>query len=205
MMLLLAFAGSYVLGSVPTGYLLVKWMKRMDVRSVGSGSTGATNVARVAGVGASAVVFFVDVAKGLLAVGVVAPWVLGIATATDRLACGLAAVLGHTFPLFLSFRGGKGVATTIGVLLAAMPDIAAVALAVWVVCFAIWRYVSVGSLAAAMTIPVMQIGTRQSLSEVAFGAALAALIVVRHRANIARLRRGEELRVGHRPSGEIRS
>ncbi|MBI2104893.1 MAG: glycerol-3-phosphate 1-O-acyltransferase PlsY [Candidatus Omnitrophica bacterium] len=197
---LLALTGSYLVGSIPTAYLLVKRLKRVDVRTVGSGNVGATNVTRVAGMGAGAVVFLLDVAKGLIAVWGMSPWLARPVTPAAQLACGLAAVLGHSFPVFLRFRGGKGVATTIGVLVGAVPLIAAGCLAVWVGSFLIWRYVSVGSLAAAATLPLLQLLAHRPLPERWLGSALALVIIARHRANILRLLRGTEHRAG-RPRG----
>lgn len=197
---ILALTGSYLVGSIPTAYLLVKRLKRIDVRTVGSGNVGATNVTRVAGVGAGTLVFCLDLVKGLVAVWGLAPWVARPVTPTAQLACGLAAVLGHVFPVFLGFRGGKGVATTIGVLLGTVPFMAAVCLAVWVGCFLIWRYVSVGSLAAAVTLPLLQFLAHRPLPERWLGAALAAVLIARHRTNILRLLRGTEHRAG-RPRG----
>jgi glycerol-3-phosphate acyltransferase PlsY len=196
--LILALIGCYLVGSIPTAYLVVKWLKRVDVRTIGSGNVGATNVTRIAGIWAGAVVFLIDAVKGLIAVLILARWLLNPLTPVAQLGCGLTAVVGHSFPLFLKFRGGKGVATTIGVLLGTMPLVASVCLIAWVVCFLIWRYVSVGSLAAAATLPLAQIVTRQTLSEVLLGAALALLIIVRHRTNIERLAQGKEHRVGRR-------
>jgi len=194
-----ALIGSYLIGSIPTAYLLVKRWKRLDVRTVGSGNVGATNVARVAGSRAGAIVFVLDLAKGLVAVLGLAPWLIQPVSPAAQLGCGLSAVLGHAFPLFLSFRGGKGVATTIGVLLGTMPLVAAACLAVWLACVLVWRYVSVGSMAAAVTLPIAQALTHRPLPEILLGSALALLIIGRHRANIARLVQGTEHRVG-RPS-----
>ena len=187
---------SYLVGSIPTAYVLVKWLKRVDVRTVGSGNVEATNVTRVAGMKAGAVVFLLDVAKGLVAVRLLAPWLLSELTPTRQLACGLAAVLGHLFPVFLAFRGGKGVATTIGVLIGTMPLVAGVSLVVWAVGFLMWRIVSVGSLAAAVVIPLTQLATHQGLPEVLLGTTIAVLILIRHRANLERLLKGSEHRVG---------
>ena len=194
--MIVALLWSYLIGSFPTGFLVVKWLKRVDLRTVGSGNIGATNVGRVAGTGASAAVFLIDAAKGVVPVLLIAPQVSEVPGSTAALACGLAAVLGHNFPLFLKFKGGKGVATTIGVLLSAMPIIGMVYLLVWGVCFMIWRYVSVASLSAAVSIPLMQLLLRRSSTEIWLGAVFALLIVARHRANIDRLRRGTEPRVG---------
>ena len=194
--LLAACAASYLVGSIPTAYLAVRWLKRVDVRTVGSGNVGATNVTRAAGLGPGIAVFLVDLGKGLAAVLVLAPWLVApeVLTPAVRLACGLWAVLGHAFPVFLRFQGGKGVATTIGVLLGTMPPVAGICLAVWVFGFALSRYVSVGSLAAAAALPVVQLLMRQTLSEIVLGTALGALIIARHQANIARLAQGTEHR-----------
>ena len=193
--LLAGLTGSYLIGSIPTGFLLVAWLKKVDVRKLGSGNVGATNVARVAGKKASGVVFALDLAKGLVAAGLLAPWLLGSADPLGRLACGLAAVLGHTFPVFLAFRGGKGVATTIGVLVAASPWMAAVFLGLWAVSAVVWRYVSVSSIVAGATIPLTQLVMRQGLPETVVGSCLGLLIVVRHRENITRLLQGREPKI----------
>jgi glycerol-3-phosphate acyltransferase PlsY len=195
---LLGLLGSYLIGSIPTAYLLVKRLKGVDVRTIGSGNVGATNATRVAGVWAGVAVFLIDAAKGLVAVWLIAPWSLASPSSTQRLACGMAAILGHNFPVFLRFRGGKGMATTIGVLLGTMPLVALGLLLVWAVAFAIARYVSVGSLAAAAALPALQLASGQSRSDVVIGAALALLIVVRHRSNISRLLQGTEHRAGKR-------
>lgn len=187
-----AVVGSYLIGSIPTGYLVVKWLKRIDVRTMGSGNVGATNVTRVAGAWAGRAVFVLDLAKGLVAVWVLAPALATPMTLTAQLACGLAAVAGHCFPVFLKFSGGKGVATTIGVALGAVPGIAGIALAVWLACFVVWRYVSLASLAAAIAVPLLLLVTRRAMTDVVLGALLSTLIIARHRENIARLLRGSE-------------
>ena len=194
--LLGALALSYLAGSIPTAYLVVKWLKRVDVRTIGSGNVGATNATRAAGWWAGAGVFAVDLAKGWLAVSVIAPRLLHDPVPAARLACGLLAVIGHAFPVFLKFKGGKGVATTIGVLAGGVPHVFWACLAAWVIAFALSRYVSVGSLAAAATLPIMQILLERPLAEVLLGMALAGLIIVRHRANIGRLLQGTESRAG---------
>lgn len=194
----LALADAYLLGSIPTAYLMVWWLKRMDVREVGSGNVGATNATRVAGFKIGVVVFLMDALKGWVAVQVLAPRLLLPLAPMVPLACGLTAVLGHLFPIWLRFRGGKGVATTIGVLIGAQPQAALVVLGVWLLVFLPWRTVSLASLAAAIAIPITQLVTRRSPGEVAVGGTLALLIIVRHGANIARLAQGTEPRVGVR-------
>jgi glycerol-3-phosphate acyltransferase PlsY len=194
---LLALGGSYLIGSIPTAYLLVKRLKGVDVRTVGSGNVGATNVTRTAGLGAGAAVFLVDAMKGLAAVWGVAPALQPEPIPMFRLVCGAAAVVGHIFPVFLKFRGGKGVATTIGVLVSLSPVVALTFAVVWVLVFLLTRYVSAASIAAAAAIPVGLLLDQRLPEELLLGAALAVLIVIRHRANIQRLMQGTEHRFGH--------
>ncbi len=191
-----ALAVCYLLGSIPTAYLLVKVTKGVDIRTVGSGNVGATNAMRAAGCAVGAVVYLVDLGKGVLAAAVVPRWLLGAPTPGVALACGVVAVLGHDFPCFLRFRGGKGVATTMGALLGSMPLVAGLIVGVWVAVFALCRYVSVASLAAAVAIPFSQLGLHRTHVEVVFGAVLALLVLVRHRSNLQRLLSGTEHRAG---------
>ena len=197
----LALLASYLVGALPTGYLVVKRLLRMDIRTAGSGNVGATNVARVAGARAGAAVFLLDAAKGWIAVRGIAPWLIPSLTEAARLDCGVMAVLGHAFPVFLGFRGGKGVATMIGVLLGAAPAVAALCLAVWVAVFAVSRYVSAASVAAAAMLPVAQALTGAALPEIFLGASLALLVILRHRDNLQRLREGTEPRMGRLRKG----
>lgn len=192
--LVVAVIGAYLIGSVPIGYLLVKWVKRIDVRTVGSGNVGATNVTRAAGTAAGLVVLGLDLGKGLLAVLGLAPWLIHPVTPAAQLACGLAAVVGHTGSVFLKLRGGKGVATTIGVLVGVSPLIAAICLGVWAIVFVVWRYVSLASLAAAAMLPLAQMLMHRARAEILVGVTLALLIIVRHHANITRLVQGTEHR-----------
>lgn len=196
--LIAALGSAYLVGSIPTAYLLVKLVKRVDVRTLGSGNVGATNALRVAGTWAGLTVLLSDLAKGLVAVLVIAPLLLRSATPTLQLACGVMAVVGHVFPVFLKFRGGKGVATTIGVLLGIMPFTAGVFLVVWVIAFLGCRYVSVGSMAAAIALPITQLLHRRTWFEILLGVILATVILVRHRANVVRLVQGQEHRFRRR-------
>jgi len=192
---LLALTSSYLLGSIPTAYLLVRYVKRIDVRTVGSGNVGATNASRVLGMGGGIAVFLLDALKGLAAVLAIAPWAWGEPTGAQRLACGVAAVVGHNFPVFLGFRGGKGVATTIGVMIGTMPHIAALAGVVWAVGFALTRYVSLSSLVAILLMPLGQWFQHRPVSELWCGLFLTALILARHHGNIRRLLAGQERRI----------
>ena len=199
--LIIALFVSYLVGSIPTGYLLVRWVARTDVRRIGSGNVGATNVTRAAGAGAGLAVLLLDIAKGLMATCVLAPWLVSSPTTAVRLACGVAAVLGHTFPVWLRFTGGKGVATAIGTLLGAEPRLAAVSLGVWAVLFAARRIVSLASVGAAVAFPIAQMVAARPLVDVLLGAGLALLIIVRHRANLARLAHGTEPKFSGRTHG----
>ena len=198
--LILGLLSAYLVGSIPTAYLLVQWTRRVDVRTVGSGNVGATNATRAAGPFIGLLVFLIDLAKGVVATIVLAPLLVHPSNQTIRLACGLAAVLGHSFPVFLKFRGGKGVATTLGVLFGSGPVIAGMCLAVWLACFVPWRYVSVGSIGAAITLPLTQLWTHRPPSEVLLGTALAVLVIARHWSNIVRLMEGQEHRIGRKNS-----
>lgn len=190
-----ALAASYLVGSIPTAYLLVKWLTGADVRTLGSGNVGATNAARAAGGRVGVLVFAIDVAKGLLVVQGIALWLVPSLTPAARLDCGVLAVIGHAFPVWLKFRGGKGVATTIGVLWGALPAAAAVCVAVWVAVFALTRYVSVASLAAAAALPLAQLAAGADTAEAVLGLSLSLLIMLRHADNLRRLRAGTEPRV----------
>jgi glycerol-3-phosphate acyltransferase PlsY len=187
-----------VFGSV--GYLMVRWLKRVDVRAIGSGNVGATNVSRAAGFKVGALVLALDAGKGLVATLVIAPCLARPVELSPQLVCGLAAVLGHMFPITMQFRGGKGVATTLGVFWGAMPGVAAIYTSVLLGGLALTRYMSVGAVAAAAALPLIQWLMGQSGWPVGFGVAFAALIILQHRGNIVRLARGTEHRVGRATS-----
>jgi acyl phosphate:glycerol-3-phosphate acyltransferase len=193
---------AYLLGSIPFGYLIVRAKKGADVRESGSGGTGATNVSRRAGKLAGVVTLLLDAMKGALAV-LLARWLL-----TDDFginwwvaAVAVLAVLGHCFPIWLGFRGGKGVATGVGVFLSLNPLAVACAAAVFMLVVVVTRYVSLGSILAAAAFPLFVWLLSQSVRPVqnlapvmAASIAAGALIVLMHRANIGRLLRGTESR-----------
>lgn len=190
------FAGlSYLLGAVPTGYILVALGEKKDIRSLGSRSTGATNVLRVKGWAYAVPVMVFDILKGFL------PVVLAMKFFSDRpfaLLCGFLAVIGHCFPVFIKFKGGKGVATTVGAFAAAGPPQLLVALAVFLVVIAATRFVSLGSLLAAFSLPLTSYFWRNDREAAALGAVLFLLILTRHGSNIHRLAHGKERRLGER-------
>lgn len=199
--LVTALAVSYVLGAIPSGYVLIRWIKRTDIRTVGSGNIGATNALRAAGPWAGATVLILDILKGLVAATLIPRALLPQAGPAVGLVCGTAAVVGHTYSCFLRFEGGKGVATTIGVLLGASPAVAGCFLGVWVVVFALSRYVSLGSVVAAAAMPISQVVLHAASPEILAGAVLAVLILVRHRPNLQRLLTGTEHRAWSQKKG----
>lgn len=186
---------SYLLGSVPTGYLMVRWTGRKDVRDFGSRSTGATNVLRVGGWKTALPVAVFDVLKGFL------PVFLAVRILDDPLLaaiCGFAAVIGHCFPFAIGFRGGKGVATSLGAFAAIAWAPCLASLGLFLVVVALTRYVSLGSILGSLAFPAVFLvsGGRKDVAAVA--AALALLIVLRHWANIRRLLEGTERKLGER-------
>jgi glycerol-3-phosphate acyltransferase PlsY len=184
----------YAVGSIPTAYLLAKLIKGVDIRTVGSGNVGATNALRVLGAWAGVTVFVIDLFKGVAAARLIPSWWFGEVSLSTSLTCGLMAVLGHDFPCWLRFRGGKGVATTIGVLMGSAMPVASVVFITWGAVFALTRYVSIGSMVAAAAIPLSQLWFQHSSAAIGLGGALALLIIVQHRANLQRLLAGTEHR-----------
>jgi len=199
-MILAAAAAGYILGAIPWAYLVGRRLYDVDIRRQGSGNPGATNVFRVLGLPAGALVLAGDVLKGWLAV--ILGSALGGGDDLITVVAGLAAILGHTFSVFLRFEGGKGVATAAGVLLALMPlKILGLLLLVWVVALLATRYVSVASVAAAAGFPLFVAYFEQPPSYLFFSLVAAGLIVYRHRSNILRLIERRELRVSWRRGG----
>ena len=194
---------AYFLGSIPVGYLLVRIFRRQDIRSVGSGNIGATNVLRFGGIGLGIVTFLLDVLKGCAAVwlgGARGAWLMpAIAMRDAQALAALFAVLGHMFTCWLHFHGGKGVATAFGVFLVASPWAALAAIGVFAVVFALSRYVSVGSIVAAFSFMVFAWFFPPGPHPPVFYAVecfIALLIVVKHHQNIRRLFNGTEARFG---------
>jgi glycerol-3-phosphate acyltransferase PlsY len=200
---ILILALAYLLGSIPFGYLLVRFFRKQDIRATGSGNIGATNVAR-AGKGLGILTLALDLAKGLAAVLLArhfAPFLPGHPSPIPSdlaVAAGVLAVLGHVFPLWLRFRGGKGVATALGVFLGIAPWAAVGSLAVFVLLVATTRLVSLASLAGAAFIPLFALLTVPDRAPVFVGGVMfiALLVILKHRANIARLMHGQEARFG---------
>ena len=207
MLLIPATILAYLLGSIPTGYILTQALKGIDIREQGSGNFGATNVYRVVNPAAGIVVLILDIAKGLIPVILFGDFILARQPGLDPvllcLILGVAAICGHNWTIFLRFKGGKGVATTAGVLLGlslkipSLGLIAGLSLGVWVLVVAISGFISLGSIIAACSLPVFMVVFDQPLNLTIFAAALCLFVIFRHKSNIRRLLRGEEGKIFH--------
>lgn len=191
---------AYFLGSIPFGFLIVK-ARGADIRTAGSGNIGAANVTRNAGAVAGIFTLLLDAGKGYLAV-----WIAGRLTTGEikwMMAAAVLAVIGHMFPVWLAFKGGKGVATGLGVFLPICPQAVAAGIVLWILVVAFWRYSSLGSVAAAAAMPIfvyfLYAPRHAPPPYVSMGTVLIALLVIaKHRSNIERLIAGEEHRLTFR-------
>jgi glycerol-3-phosphate acyltransferase PlsY len=220
--LVFTIIAAYLLGSIPTAFLVGR-LRGIDIRKTGSGNSGATNALRVLGRGPAALVLAVDAAKGVLAVLAVPPlafWLasqlaalisgqgpgagalsqMPLAAGLARLTAGMASILGHVFPLWLGFRGGKGVATGAAVVFALAPKAALACLAVFILVAALGRYVSLASISAALVLPGAYAGLYRgeafSWPLMGFCTTAGVLVVAMHRKNMGRLLKGTEPRLG---------
>lgn len=182
---------AYLMGSIPTGLLLARAFGGVDIRTQGSGNIGATNVYRTLGRKVGILTLIGDCLKGLIPV-LAAKWI-GLPDVWIA-AVGLTAFLGHIFPVFLRFRGGKGVATALGVFLAASPLAVLAALGVFIVVLVSWRYVSLASITAAAAMPALAALIDRKPMIVAMSLVIAAIVIAKHHQNISRLRNGTESR-----------
>jgi glycerol-3-phosphate acyltransferase PlsY len=188
---------SYLLGSVPTGYLLVRRTGHKDVRDLGSGSTGATNVLRVKGWKTALPVALFDVLKGFLPAFLALRWTGEPAFAA---LCGLLAVVGHCYPFSIGFRGGKGVATSLGAYaaIALWPCLAS--MGVFLLAVGLTGYVSLGSILGSLAFPALLLASGGPGSVVAASLVIAAVVILRHSGNIVRLINGRERKLGEKAS-----
>lgn len=213
---LLIVVGAYFLGSTPTGYLAGRWLKGIDIRQHGSGSTGATNVLRTLGKGPGFTVLGIDVIKGALAIALTRwlyslPSVAQTAPATTNIEAwvpwatvlaGLAVLIGHSRSIWLGFTGGKSVASSLGVLFALHWPTALIAIGAFILTVSIARIVSLGSIVGAIAVPVAVIIAQEPLPIVLFGVAAALYILTTHRSNIQRILSGKEPRLGKKNKEE---
>ncbi len=191
----LALAVCYLLGAIPFGVMIGKTMRGIDIRDFGSGNIGASNVLRTLGLGPAIAVFFFDTAKGTAAVVLcqvlkMEPWMV--------VTGGVLSIVGHSFSVFLKFRGGKGVATSLGMIVGLNPMIAGIAFGLWLAIVAITRIISVASIIAAISVPVMMFVWEKHVEYQAIAVIAAVLIVVKHRSNVKRLFAGTEPKIGQR-------
>ncbi|MBO8159561.1 glycerol-3-phosphate 1-O-acyltransferase PlsY [Thermosyntropha sp.] len=184
----------YLIGSIPFSFIFSRLWGEEDIRKKGSGNVGATNVLRTAGIKAALPALIGDLLKGIVAA------FLGMKAGGEVWAsvCAAAAVIGHCYPVFLRFKGGKGVATAGGVVLFLMPKILGILALIFIVVVIISRYVSLGSIIAAFMFPIMAIVLDQPLSYIILSVFLAFLVIYKHRENIMRLRQGKELKLGQK-------
>jgi glycerol-3-phosphate acyltransferase PlsY len=200
-LILLTVVLSYLAGSVPFAYLLGK-IKGLDLRRAGSGNVGATNAFRVLGPAAGIISLVLDSGKGLLAVTVLVGISLNLAGPPEfgqagwlRILAGISVIAGHNWTVFLKFKGGKGVATSAGVFLGLAPGAVGLSVLVWLVTVALSGYVSLGSILAALALPLFIWLGDKEMGFTLFGLLAAVLVILRHRSNIKRLFRGEENKI----------
>ena len=189
----------YLLGSIPSGFLAGKWCKGIDLRSIGSGSTGATNVLRNVGKGPALVVFLVDVAKGAAAV-LLASALTQNNPLNDwiQVLAGLAALAGHIWPIWLGFKGGKAVATGLGLFLGLAWPVGLACFGMFMAVFSFSRIVSLASVVAALSLPLLMAAGSGSNANLVVALVAMALVLWRHRSNIQRLINGTEPKVGQK-------
>jgi glycerol-3-phosphate acyltransferase PlsY len=197
---IIAIVVSYLLGSISFSILFARWLRKIDIRDHGSGNAGATNTLRVLGKGPAIAVFLLDIAKGSVAV-LIGLW-LRDGGHWVPVVCGLAAIAGHNWPVFFRFKGGKGIATTVGALViwAFFPTLIAGVIAILVIVFT--RYVSLGSMIFAVLLPILFYLFGLEAAYVWGALAVAILAIARHRKNIVKLVNGTENKLGSSKKGE---
>lgn len=184
----------YLIGSIPFSYIFTRLFTKQDIRKKGSGNVGATNVLRTSGPAVAVLALLGDLLKGVVA-GLMA---LYFGAWEYIIFCSIAVVLGHCYPVALKFKGGKGVATAAGVVLALMPMVLGILALVFVTTIFITRYVSMGSITGALFLPVLIVATGRPWPYLIAGSLMCLLVIYRHRENILRLRRGTESKINQR-------
>ena len=199
--LIISIVAAYLIGSIPTSFIFGKLLKGIDIRQHGSGNVGATNVFRVIGKIPALSVLFIDILKGAVAVMLLPQIFLNnfigvnLGLETYKIILGICAISGHVWSVFLNFKGGKGVATTAGVMIALSLKIVTGSAVIWVVVFSVFRIVSVASIVASVFLPIFSIIFQESLILTIFTVILCVVGTYKHKENIKRLLRGEEKRI----------
>lgn len=195
-MIILVILISYILGSIPFGYIISKLVKKIDIRDYGSGNIGATNTLRILGPFVASIVLIGDISKGYFSI------YLTRLISQDSIfiltMAGLAVICGHDWSLFLKFKGGKGVATTFGVILALNPIISILAAIVWVIVIITTRYSSLSSISAVISIMIFTILFKQPYEYIIFSMIILILTIFTHQENIKRLKLGNESKIGEK-------
>jgi glycerol-3-phosphate acyltransferase PlsY len=196
---LLSLLLGYLLGSIPSGYLAGRWCKGIDLRELGSGSTGATNVLRQVGKGPALVVFVIDVAKGAAAV-LMASALTQSAQLNDwiQVLAGLAALAGHIWPVWLGFKGGKAVATGLGMFLGLAWPVGLACFGIFLTTLTLFRIVSLASVVAAISLPLLMAAGSDGNAKLVVALVAMALVIWRHRSNLQRIVAGTEPRLGQK-------
>jgi len=194
-MLILVGLLSYLIGSIPFSYLIPKWIGKIDIRLHGSGNTGTTNVVRTLGMKVGVLAFIGDFLKGLIPTLIGLIWLGEIGGITGA----LLSVIGHCYPIWLKFKGGKGVATSAGVMLVLLPDLFVMLLLVQFAVIFLTRYMSLASIISACLLPVLSFVFSKSMPLLAFSIALGLFVIYRHRSNLKRLIQGTESKLGKKP------
>lgn len=188
----LLFLISYLVGAIPTAFIVGKMVKGIDIRQYGSGNIGTTNAFRVLGIKPALIVLFVDIIKGFLGVKL---GLLLIGTEWAAILGGISAVAGHNWSIYLRFKGGKGVATACGVIIALAPKAILLLVVIWIVIIWTTKYVSLASVIAAFLAPIIFLLLKQPIPYVIFSFVVAAFVIYRHRTNIQRLLKGQEAKL----------
>lgn len=197
-----AMAISYLIGSIPTSYIIAKLLKGIDIRDCGSGNIGATNLIRTVGRVPGITALILDIAKGVLAVTLIAYLFYSpsmfINEPLFKVILGLCAVSGHIWTIFLKFKGGKGVATAIGVFAGLAPIVTLSGLLIWLILALIFKYVSLSSIAMAISLPVLMVIFARPIEYIILSVILCIFITYKHKSNIARLIDGTEYKIGQK-------
>ncbi|HER23906.1 MAG TPA: glycerol-3-phosphate 1-O-acyltransferase [Candidatus Atribacteria bacterium] len=196
MKIILVIISCYLLGSIPFGYIVVKLFKKVDIRELGSGNIGATNTLRILGLPLASLVAIGDIGKGIFAICLVK--YLNLDTPLILTIAGFAVICGHDWSVFLRFKGGKGIATTLGVIFTLNPTISILAVIIWGIVLIATRYVSLSSIFALITLFIFNILLKQPYEYIIFSAIVMILGIFKHKDNIKRLRLKKERKIGEK-------